>query len=123
MAKLMITPEDLKKGTLVDPGWYPAKIKNVEEKPAQSDGSQNFNLEFLIEGDSKFVGVPVYRTFNEKGAGFAKNFALACGAVIDEKKGYEVDFSKTIGMKIGIYVKNRLYEGQMKNEVADFRKL
>ena len=119
----MITPDDLKKGTLVDPGWYPAVIKNVEEKPSKTDGSQNWNLEFKIEGDSKFNGVPVYRTFNEKGAGFAKNFVTAGGGVIDEKKGFEVDFQRTVGTKLNIYVKNRLYEGNMRNEVADFRKL
>jgi hypothetical protein len=121
MAKLNITPEDLLKGKLVAPGWYPALIKNVEEKPSKGDGSTNWNLEFKILEGTEFSGVPVYRTFNEKGAGFAQNFVLACGGKFEKGKSFELDFHKTVGTKLKIYITNALYEGKMKNQVEDFQ--
>jgi len=117
--KLRITPEDHLKGRAVDPGIYNVEVANIEEKQASTDGSQNWNVDFKII-DGKFKGVTVYKTFNEKGAGFAIDFAKACGATIDPKKDYDLDFNRTLHCKLRVDVKNKLYEGNMKNNVVGF---
>lgn len=120
--KLRITPDDLKKGKLVTPGWYVAEVTDVTEKPAGTDGSMNWNIQLKIIG-TEFDGVPVYRTFNEKGAGFAVTFVEAFNVRIDEKSGVEIDLKRTVGKKLKIYVKNEMYNNAMKNNVADFSPL
>jgi hypothetical protein len=121
LAKLRITPEDMLKGKLIDPGVYLAQVKNVVEGESKTDKSQNWNVEFkIVQEGSAFNGVPIYKTFNEKGAGFVVPFIEACGGKINPKEDFELDFSKTIGTKLRIVVKNELYNGAMKNQIAGF---
>ena len=65
----ILTPEDLKKGDLVPPGWYTAKIVNYEEKEASTDKSTNLIFHLEIQ-DEKYKGItPTFR-LNEKALGF-----------------------------------------------------
>lgn len=119
MPKLRITPEDHLKGKLVEPGVYLGVVKAVEEK-SSGDGSQNWNVEFKITQEGPYKGVPVYKTFNEKGAGFAIPFIEACGGKPDPNKDYELDFNKTIGVTLKLVITNRLYENKMRTQVDGF---
>lgn len=122
MAKLNITPQDHLKGKVIPPGIYKVEVKNVEESASKTDQSQNWNVEFkILEGD--YVGVPLYKTFNEKGAGFAIPFVESCGGKIDPTKPFELDFNKAIGSKLRVVVKNALYQGNMKNQIDGFMPL
>lgn len=121
MPLLKITPEDHLKGKVIPPGVYQVDVHSIEEKKA-GDGSQNWNVQFkILEGEYK--GVTVYKTFNEKGAGFAIDFVTACGGKIDPKQSYDLDFNKTLHSKLKVMVTNRLWEGKMKNNVDGFMPL
>jgi hypothetical protein len=123
--KMRITADDLKRGVVMDPNWYPAVVKSVEVKPSKGDGSTNWNYKIeILQGKNKdgkeLQGVIVYRLFNEKAMGFAVPFVEACGQKITPD-GAEIDPNYPVGKKLMIYVKNREYEGRLQNEVADFR--
>jgi len=122
--KMRFTAEDLSRGTIADPNWYPAVVKSLEIKPSKGDQSTNWNYKLeILAGKNKdgkdLAGTKVFRLFNEKAMGFAIPFFTAIGINIQD--GTEVDPNVAIGKKLLIYIKNREYEGKLQNEVADFR--
>ena len=129
--KAVLTPEDLKRGDLVEPGWYEAIIAKYEEavtkgtKEKPSDGSTNaiFTIK-LDEGPNK--GAEMKRYFNEKALAFGKNLYAALGFPKNALGGYDVDselFKRTEGAKLQVYVKRGVNSdnGKEFNEVADYR--
>jgi hypothetical protein len=120
--RLTITPQDALRGKVCDPDqWYPVEITKVEEKEASTDQSMNLNLEAKIIG-GKFKDVPLRRTFNEKAPGFLVNFIKALGGSVSESENTVVDLGENlIGRQMQWFVKNSMYNSQMKNDVADFR--
>src|SRR6267142_3182782 len=120
---LRITPEDMKRGVLVDPAWYQCKITDVSEEEASTDGTQNVICELTIQS-GKFQGVTVRRYFNAKGAGFAVPFLQALGAQIDPSKPLDVDFEGTKGKLLDVYIGRREAKdgsGKKYNDPSDFR--
>lgn len=124
--RAFLTPDDLKKGDLVNPGWYPVEIVEYEEKDANTDGSTNCIFHFKIL-DGPFKGVTVKRLFNEKALGFGKNLWSTLRFPFDPEKGYDLHtdlFKATIGQKLQIYVKRgQSNKGNDFNDVADFKPL
>jgi hypothetical protein len=102
--KVRFTRESLLMNRLLDPGWYPMKVKKVTEKPSKKDGSINWisHLENLRPGDDQ--GVVVQRYFNEKpeAIGFAKPYFEAFG--IDPEADVEYDIYQTEGERLEVYV-------------------
>lgn len=124
--RAILTPDDLKKGDLAEPGWYPVEITDYTEKDAETDGSTNCIFQFkIIDGPSK--GISPRTQFNEKALGFGKNFWKALEFPFDPVKGYELSselFRQTIGTKLEIYIKRgKSNKGNEFNEVADYRAL
>ena len=122
--KMRITPDDLKRGVVMDPNWYPAVVKLVEVKPSKGDGSTNWNYKLeILQGKNKdgkeLFGVVVYRLFNEKAMGFAIPFIEVCGQKITPEGG-EIDPNYPVGKKLLIYVKNREYEGCFRTRLPTF---
>lgn len=122
----ILTPDDLKKGDLINPGWYPVEITDYEEKDAQTDGSTNCFFSFKVL-DGPFKGVTVKKMFNEKALGFGKNLWATLKFPFDPEKGYELStelFKQTIGQKLQIYSKRGTSnKGNDFNDVTDFRPL
>ena len=119
--RVKITAEDLLKSKIVPPGWYTAEIKQCDEKPANTDKSQNWTYHFVItEGDYK--GVKIYKTFNEKAAGRFVPLLKALGTTVP-KEGTDFDPQRLIGKTLRINVVNELYLGDMKNQIAEFAPL
>lgn len=125
--RAVLTPDDLKKGDLVKPGWYPAEIVEYKEAAAKTDQSTNcyFNFKVIAEGDAR--GVSPNAMFNEKALGFGKNLWRTLGFPYDPKTGFELStelFEQTVGHKLQIYIKRgKSDKGNEFNEVADFRPL
>ena len=126
----ILSPDDLKKGDLVEPGWHPVEIVDYDETEASDDaknpGSTNCNFHFkIIDGVNK--GVQVKRLFNETALGFGKNLWSTLKFPYDEKKGYDLStdlFKQTIGSKLMIYIKRgKSNKGNDYNDVQDFRPL
>lgn len=122
----VVTPDDLKRGDLVNPGWYNAEIDSYEEKEASTDKSTNCIFHFkVIDGPNK--GVSPMAFFNEKALGFGKNLWKALEFPFDAEKGYALStdlFKQSVGSKVSIYIKRgKSTKGNEFNEVSDFRKI
>lgn len=121
MPRITITREDIQRGKVLDPGWYPAEVVDVKESATKAGDSMNTTIEFkIIDGPS--LGVTVYRLFNEKAPGFVIPFLQAFAVEIPEDGG-TFDLQNTIGRKLSIYIKNELYNGAMKNRVEGFKSM
>lgn len=123
--RAILTPDDLKKGDLVEPGWYPAEITGYEEKEAGTDKSTNCIFNFKLLEPEKVRGVTPKRLFNEKALGFGKNLWATLKIPYDPKKGYELTtemFQKCVGAKLQVYIKRgKSDKGNEFNDVVDFR--
>ena len=117
-----ITREDLLRGKVVSPGWYPLFIKTVIKGEAKTDGSMKVDVTFVVTADGPFKDVPVPRTFSEKAPGFTVPFIEAVSKKkIDLDKGGTFDLAVAQGKKVWGYIKNEMYQNHLVNRVEDFR--
>ena len=125
----VLSPDDLKKGDLVEPGWYPAMISDYTEEDAKTDKSTNciFHFKLDMPEGHPAKGVSPRRLFNEKALGFGKNLWAALHFPYDPKTGYELTtqlFKQTVGSKVMIYIKRgKSDKGNDFNDVQDFREI
>jgi hypothetical protein len=125
--RAIITPDDLKRGDLAEPGWHPAEFNNYDEKPASTDKSTNCIFMFrIIDGPNK--GIQPRTQFNEKALGYGKNLWKTLKLPNTPNGGYEVStelFKAKLGSKLKIYIKRGKNPdtGNEFNEVADFMPL
>lgn len=124
--RAILTPDDLKKGDLVDPGWYPVEIVEYKEDEADTDKSTNCIFFFKII-DGKYSGVQPRKLFNEKALGFGKNLWKTLGLPYDPERGYELTteiFQACVGAKLKIYIKRgKSNKGNEFNDITDFAAL
>lgn len=131
--RTIVSPADLSRGDLVEPGWYPVQITDYEEKEAP-DKSVNgiFTLTLLEDTKGVKAGFKFQRLFNEKALGFGKNLYATLNLPKNEDGGYALDsdlFKKigASGTKLKIYVQHRKDDRPGKNatynDVADFAPL
>jgi hypothetical protein len=124
--RAILTPDDLKKGDLVEPGWQPLEVVDYSEKEAETDGSTNCIFKFKIF-DGPHKGVTPSKLFNEKALGFGKSLWKALGLPFDAEKGYELSselFKAQIGKKVKGYIKRgKSNKGNEFNDLADFMPL
>jgi hypothetical protein len=122
--RAVLTPDDLKKGDLVEPGWHPLEIIKYEEKAADTDGSTNCIFHFKII-DGPYKGITPQRLFNEKALGFGKALWKTLNFPYDPVKGYELTtqlFEQTIGSKLMGYIKRgKSNKGNEFNDLQDFK--
>lgn len=129
--RAVLTPDDLKKGDLAEPGWHPAIIDSYDESEAgdeaKNPGSTNCNFYFkILDGPNK--GVTAKRLFNETALGFGKALWGVLFGPPDPTKGYTADqlntenFKAQTGKKLMIYIKRgKSNKGNEFNDVQDFR--
>jgi len=124
----IVSPDDLKKGDLVNPGWHPAEIIKYEDgeagENAKNPGSATATFYFkIMDGPNK--GVECKRLFSEVAWGFGKSFFATMNYPKDEKGNYKLSsdlFNQSVGHKLQIYVKRgKSDKGNEFNDVADFR--
>lgn len=126
--RAVLTPDDLKRGDLLEPKWYKASISKYEEavvkgtKEKPSDGSTN--CIFYIKLDD---GPELKRYFNEKALGFGKSLWVALEFPKNALGGYDLDtelFKQTVGSRVEVYIKRGISDtGKDFNDIADFKKL
>jgi hypothetical protein len=119
-----LTPDDLKKGDLAEPGWHPMEITDYTEEPADTDGSTNCIFHFKIF-DGPHKGISPRKLFNEKALGFGKALWATLKLPFDAEKGYNLStelFRQTIGFKLQGYIKRgKSNKGNEFNDIVDFR--
>lgn len=125
----ILTPDDMKKGELMEPGWKPVEYFKYEEGEASDDakspGSTNCIFHFkVIDGPEK--GIECKRLVNETALGFGKNLFITLG-LADKTKGGELSseaFRAKVGTKLQVYIKRgKSNKGNEFNDCADFRPL
>lgn len=124
--RAILTPDDLKKGDLVEVGWYPLEIVDYEEKEAGTDASTNCIFKFKII-DGPYKGVSPSKLFNEKAFGFGKSLWETLKFPFDPVKGYELTtdlFKQTVGFKLMGYIKRgKSNKGNDFNDLVDFKSM
>ncbi len=123
MGKMRYTAKDLLRGTLVEESsWYTLRVVGHTETPADTDGSTNFTIEFEILTDGPYKGVPVYRLFNEKAPGFAKDYFKSLGQELNAAGG-EFDYGPWMYNKVldGFIDQRKDNKGNLQNNIAKFR--
>ena len=105
--------------TVVPEGRYVAKVKSVEEKASKAGGEGY--LEFVLTiADGEFRGAQVWHrcTLKPQGLWNLRNTLLAMGIDVP-KKAMEINYTKLIGMKLGISVAHEDFEGKARAKVGD----
>lgn len=123
MPLITISAKDVKRGIIVEPGWYVVEVESVNGKTSNSGTSQNFIMEGSIikhadTGDTKYAGVPTPQgwLFNEKAISFAIPFLAACGANVGESGG-RFELEDSVGKKLEIFIENGVWEGRTVNKI------
>lgn len=122
----VVTRTDMLRSKVLDPAWYKVKVTKVSQEEANTDSSMNTWIDFVVlsgpaqKDGSQPVDVPLRRCFNEKAPGFIVPFLSACGTKVGENGG-NFDIERSVGREMFVYVKNRLWENNLQNDVADYR--
>lgn len=115
--------KQLNRDKLLEPGWFPWEIVDVEDKPASSDQSNNCWVTVEGIGDSnRYVQVSIL--FNEKWSPILIPFIKgALGQ--DPKAGDKFEFTKERlqGRQFEGLNSPKLYKSKMTNNLVDFRPL
>jgi hypothetical protein len=129
----ILSADDLKKGDLVEPGWYIAEVSSYEEKEAGTDKSVNLLIGFKIladlSGKDKYKGVEPRKLFNEKALGFGKNLWAALKLKQNPDGGYNLDSAlmqqvAAAKPKLKIYVvRGKSDKGNDFNDIKDWAPL
>lgn len=132
--RTVLSPEDLKSGELVTPGWYPMEVTNYDEKEAgekaKNVGSTNCIWTFKIL-DGEFKGIEVSKLINEnpKSLGHVSNRSLWTTFNFPKTTAGGYDFStelfrKTVGFKLMGYIKRGKSSNNNEfNDLVDFKPL
>lgn len=114
------TDEDIKRGTLVDPGMYNVTIESFKEDK-DKDGKPLYKYRYKIFGASKedFESVTLFDQFSSKAMGFFKPFWEAVTGV-PAVKGTPYDLEYPVGKSIRVNVIRDVYEGKPNNKVSGY---
>ncbi len=127
MPVVSFSADDMKRGTIVTPGWYLMEILEVGEKPSKDGGSTNYPVEARViknaeSNSEEFSGVPITWMFNSKAMGFSKGFLMALGVNLEADKRYDLAHAK--GEKIEVFIEHDTYQGRLVNRINhNYRKV
>src|SRR4051794_31698642 len=107
---IQFSDRDLRRGTVITPGWYRVRIETVGEAPAKvSDKgpSTNYPVEGTVlfnadNGDKSLADTPLDWNFNSKAIGFAVGFLQAFG--VEVKAGTRFDLKSAEGREVDVFV-------------------
>jgi hypothetical protein len=120
---VQFSDEDLKRGELIEPGWYTVLIEKVEEGLSKDSRSTNYRMKGKIvrngdNGDEKYAGYPIpYWNFNSKAMGFAQGYFKALLGVDKLDPSIRYDLAGGEGKMLDIFIENKEVDGAMINGV------
>ena len=120
MARLQITPADVKASKLVKPGWYLTKIVKYSYELNKAKDAYNHVYEVVgAEGDAN--GVPLKLWMSEKAARFHIPFIVACGGTVNEETGIDFEMAAAEGQTVRGKWETQQQEGQRpQNTITDW---
>lgn len=121
----VMSPEQLRIGSLANVGWHPAEFVKYEEKLASTDNSTNVFMTWkILDGPNK--GLEFNVLFNEKAMGFGKALWTLWGFPKDEAGNLRVSdelIKSKLNSKAKIYVKHNENKGKVYNGIEDYMAL
>jgi len=135
MPKITITPEDLLKGQLHEPGWFKGEIVFATAKPSKDKQSMNYEYGLSYDTGDKRPGYEkreITSRFNSQAVGFMIPFLAALSGLpekefrqkaLQENKEIDIIWDDSLkGQKIQFEIKNvpRNDNGQLKSDVVHF---
>ena len=124
MGRFNFNQEDINRGKLVDPGWYPCEITKYEAKKAKTDNS-NLDVFYakIISSDEELAGIPLFFQFSEKTPGFAIPFVEALtGQKVKAGDEFEIG-QNCVGKQLDLLVTRGEWNNKPKNDVTGYRPL
>ena len=124
MGVMRVSRRDMKRGNILDPGWYDGEIVDIKEETNKKKDGLNTVVDFEVKSDNKRVnGTPLRLTISDKfvSAGVPLMEALDPSALDDDEGGtFDWDRDKWKGEMVKIYVKTGEYNNRPQNEIHDF---
>ena len=87
--RAIVTPDDLKVGELIEPGFHIMELSEYSEKPAATDKSTNCIFKFKVV-DGPYKGYSANTLISEKALGMGKKLWAALGIPYDAERGYDL---------------------------------
>lgn len=122
--RISVNLDDVQTTLAWEPGWYMARIIDVEVRQARDGESEYLNIAFeCIETDEdKYPGYKVYTNCSLKPQALFRVKQLLQAAGIDwSSEGFNTE--DMLGAELEIQVDNREYNGELQNDVRKFRAL
>lgn len=121
MPRVRVSQEDINRNRLLDAGsWYPVEILNIYDEQSSKGDSMNTIVDMKVISGA-FTGAFLRRVFNEKAPGMMIPFLkVFVGEVLPDQ---DYDLDALTGRQLKVFVKHREWNGQMFNDVVDFRPL
>ena len=121
MPVIKIDKAVLQAGMPLEPDWYKAVVKSIEQKPSAAGDSINYVTNFEITDGPMAGRLPKPKYFNSKGMGFMTDFIeAAMGEKINRDEDFSFDIDSLINQNLWIKVENTTYEGRIQNEIANY---
>ncbi len=118
----VVTPDQLKIGSLANVGWHVAQFIKYDEKPAATDQSTNILMTWrILEGPNK--GLEFNVLFNEKALGFGKALWTLWNFPKDAEGNLRVTdemIKSKLNATAKIYVKHNENKGKVYNGIEDY---
>lgn len=94
------------------------------ESPSKDKQSTNYAIDCTVlcdadTGNTDNAGVPVTMRFNSKAMGFAIGLLRALDPTVEITEGKRFDLAACVGNDVIVFIGNRLYEGNMQNDVTN----
>lgn len=123
--KISLTKSDAKRALIVDPGWYRAKIGEIEMKKGKADNTANvFHIPCVLTTPGKFKDVPLMTWVSEKFVAAAIPILKAVGVPINEDfEGGDFDLGAVQDKEVEVAIVNELNQGKLQNVIKDFAPL
>jgi hypothetical protein len=122
MPMIELSNKDVRRGTLIDTGWYIVRIEEIGEGAPSSKGD---SINYLVDGtilanaenpsDDTFKDFPTpYWNFNSKAMGFVVGFLKALK--VDVKPG-RLELGAAKGKTLKVFIEQGEYNGRLNNRI------
>lgn len=114
------SPEDFKATQLVEPNWYPFRVRGYTTEPSKEKGIK-LHIFDLIGLDGNAKDLPIRRSFPDTYRRMMIPFLVATGMPINESGAKGINPAKAVNKVIDVFVGRREWGGDEFNEAKKFR--
>lgn len=126
MPIIKFTTADILRSKLIDEGWYPAKVTEIQGPIVSTKGdSHNFIVRYTLGDKSPAPGKIIEEYFNSKAMGKMIPLVAACkgsdtSTIVDNPAEFNLDTDEILGKELDLKVIREQYEGQWNNKAGGY---